>query len=199
MVDVPLPVIADTFRITILWNRLNGVEPRNVFHVQSLLTNETDVGGVIDDAIATLAVKQRLFDCMPDIYTANHLDILKLDGSSATVNYGLTNELEGASGTDEFEPAPCGVLSLRTAFRGPRGRGRLYVGPVSEGAVAYGKLLTGVATNMVDTWTDLKDEMSTNGVVLSVASYQHADVHPVTHFVVSDTLGTQRRRQDQLR
>lgn len=195
---MPLPVIADVFRVTFDWSTSGGVTPRNVIHVQDLghARSEADVGSDIGEVLGSVA---HLFECVKDSYTLGQLTVIKLDGSSASVVVPFSTTNGQASG--DIIPASSGVLSLRTEVRGPRGRGRLFLGPVGEGAQAGGILSSGVVSDMQAAWLTAADELQSlsPGLPLVVASYKHGDAHPVSNIIMDPVCGTQRRRQTQLR
>lgn len=195
-----LPVIADVYRCTILWNTANGVAPRNVLHIKQPSGSEADVAEAFSYAYGVAIATNNPWAPMSNTYTAAALDVIKLDGSSATQTEALAATI-GGSASGEIIPASAGVMSLHTAQRGPRGRGRQFVGPTTEGSQVNGLLTGGVQVEFAAGW-DLFIEALPSAPVpaaLVVASYRHADAHEVTSIRADAVCGTQRRRQDQLR
>jgi len=191
-------VIANVFRVSMPWQG-GLVKPVNVFHVKSAAASTaSDVGDAIDGALAGLTGDP--WNSMSDDYTCEVIDIIELDGSSATFAKTLTNIPQGAASGPEV-PNTAGVVSFHTAQRGSRGRGRMYVGPVTEDIIDNGELQGSNAADMRQGWEDFITALplQTPSLELVVASYVHADSHQVTNFRVDTILGTQRRRQDQLR
>lgn len=172
-----LPVIAETFRITLRWP--GGVYPdvHNVFHVQSPSATPSDIAASLD---ANWLDGQ--FGVISSNYSCQTYMILPLDGHSITEEFApapaVSDALDGqASGEILFSMALC--LGWLTAQRGPRGRGRLFLGPVTEGEVnqtAWNGVDYAVAAAQWDAWGAA---MIGDGITPSVASYVHKDVHPV--------------------
>jgi len=104
-------------------------------------------------------------------------------------------------GTGETIVQGCALVSLHTAQRGSRGRGRVYLGPITEGKQADGTLVAASQIQTLDAWAAWQENMlsATPSIELGVASYTHADFHPVTSIRVDSIIATQRRRLDQLR
>lgn len=194
----PLPVIANVFRVSMPWQG-GIVHPVNVFHVKSATSSTaSDVGDAIDEAL--LGLTGDPWNSIHEDYTCPTLEIIELDGASATFAKNLDHIPQGAATGPEV-PNTCGVVSFHTDQRGSRGRGRMYVGPVGEDIINDGELQPSNAADMLTGWEELITNLpsSTPSLQLVIASYVHADSHQVTSVRVDNILGTQRRRQDQLR
>ena len=139
-----------------------------------------------------------MFEAVSDAYHFSNFDVTPLDGVTATQNWYSGFTFTGGTGGN-FIPAVAALVSLKTHRRGARGRGRLYLGPVSEGAVVNGQCTPYVS--MSAAWRDFADAIPTSPTEMSlgVASYTHADVNGVTSLKVEQELATQRRRQSRLR
>jgi hypothetical protein len=192
-----LPVIAGTWRVTMNWPSIGGVAPRNVFHIS---TSSTDVSHIVDAINTAFVAAPDMAACVASVYTCTSIDLLPLDGHTATSTHELPDGLGGESST-AFVPQVAGLVSLHTAQRGPRGRGRQYMGPVGEGAITEGILEASPQAAMQSDWEQFITTLGEQSpaVVLVVASYTHADAHVVTSVHIDTVLATQRRRQDQLR
>lgn len=191
----PLPTIANVIRVGLRWNPHDGVQPYNVMHVATNTTDleqlALDLGDSWQDAGAGVFVRT----CSG--FTMTTVDLTPLDGVTATQQWPLGHTLSG--GTDgESIPATCAVLSLKTNQRGPRGRGRLYLGPLAEGAQSNG-LVNGPDT-VSAAWRAFNTALAATDSAASmvVASYTHADAGAVTSMHIDAACGTQRRRQRQL-
>jgi len=198
----PLPAIADTWRITFNWNTIQGITPRNVWHFRKggLGITDADVGGYIDDAVDAMASPSHLFHVCNDAQVCADVDILKLDGTSATLNYALATNLTGGSGSGQIVPAPAVLTKFLTGERGPARRGRMFQGPPAEGSISNGEVGSTSRGLMQAAWEDFADSLdSGSGGNLVVASYAHEDARDVTTIFVELLLGTQKRRQDVLR
>jgi hypothetical protein len=187
-----LPVIADTFRVTINGQPFDGVTPHNVFHIEAPSGNEDDVAAAINDIMPL-----PMWLPVPGPNQATDMDIIKLDGVHASASYDLTGW--NAEGGSDPVPATAAVVSLKTAQRGPQGRGRQYVGPVGEANQDGGELDPDNRADLQTAWLDFTGGLESHDMGLVVASYVHAAAYPVVGIHVDNLLGTQRRRQDQKR
>ena len=195
----PLPVIPDVYRIVLLWNTLHGVTPRNVFHVSSASGDVDVVASQVNDALKEVT-NTACFAPMGADREFDQISITPLDGSTATSIH--TIEFFNGEGTSgEESPASSSVVSFRTAHRGAQGRGRMYLGPLPEHSMANGVLDSTFAATQLDGWEHALAKMATFGLAerFVVASYVHVDAHIILNVSVDELVGTQRRRQDQLR
>jgi hypothetical protein len=189
-----LPVIADVMRVTLNWEPLAGVAPRNVLHFRHPGIDPVEAATAVGAALT-----DEMFAAMHAGYLCNQLAVLPLDGTTAT----FLQTFVGVSGNGDgdFLPAVSALVSLRTGVRGPRGRGRCYVGPTTESSSAGGTLLGAAQTDMQAAWDTFRAAVTTafgdGGLV--VVSYTHGDENPVVSSTVEHLLATQRRRQGQLR
>jgi len=195
----PLPVIADTYRVTVDWSPFQGVTPRNIFHLRSASTDVTEVADQLDEVMSS-PFDVSLWAVMASGQSAPAFSILPLDGSTATVEHGFTNPPHGGAAA-EIAPAVCLVMSFHTDQRGARGRGRMYIGPVREEAVGNGLFDGTVTGNAAVAWVNFHEALRAATVPLDpvVASYVHADAHSITSVRADTVAGIQRRRQQQLR
>lgn len=196
---MPLPVIPDVFRVTLLWNSHDGVQPRNVIHVRSTTLDEGQVGLAVLQSFQDSRVSHEPFELLNSVYTFDSVEVLPLDGSTAGVI--VTNAAQPMVGQDtgNLVVALCNIVSFRTGFRGPRGRGRMYIGPCGEDRQNAGVFNSTFVADAQIAWDDAVTAFADNLVPLCVASYKHSDSHDVTTATVEAVGGTQRRRQDQLR
>src|SRR5215831_12666617 len=133
-----LPVIPGVFRITLPWQDLTtsvGVKPVNVINVQSTTGTVSQVGSTV--ATALQAHGSAMFDTLYSLLTLTNIEVLPLDGISAKLDVPITSPFGGGGGGGVL-PQVATVVSLHTTFRGSRGRGRVYVGPMGEGQVGNG-------------------------------------------------------------
>jgi hypothetical protein len=191
----PLPNITGVFRLSIDWPVNLGVKPTNVFHFLNISGDEAELA---DNFAASQQTHQ--WEPISQAYDATSLSIIKLDGHSATQVFPVTpGDIKGEQvGSDQIAQA-CAVVSYHTGQRGPRGRGRTYVGPITEASQANGVLNSTIQGHMATAWGDFLDAMATLDYSLVVASYAHHDANGVTAVNVDSIVGTQRRRLDQLR
>lgn len=196
-----LPVIEGVLRITINWNRVVGVQPRNVFHVHIDGGGEGDIGSFLDTSYHTAVTGgHNPHAALGSDYVANTIDILPLDGTTGTLTATLEHPW-GGSASGEILPSSAAIVRFNTGTRGPKARGRQYIGPTTEGVCVNGILHDDTATEMQLGWTAFNDALGTGDAPMHivVASYKHAEAFDVVGFSAERPLGTQRRRQDQLR
>jgi len=195
----PLPTIADVFRIVLPWSTFAGITPRNVFNVRCTDTSDVteiaqQIGGVFT------ASGPNCFNVMNSNFHFIDINITPLDGATASSDVRLEAEVAGVADS-EILPAVATLVKFKTAQRGPRGRGRMYVGPCCENNVVNGSVSPANLLAMGNSWTAFIEDLllGSPSIEFGVASYLHSDFHPLTSVLVEQVLGTQRRRQGQLR
>jgi hypothetical protein len=185
----PLPTIADTYRVTLNWNPAHGITPRNVLHFRKASSDEADLRDSLNSSFGDL-----MWEAVQQDWAFTSVDILKLDGSSATQT--LAVDAQGSLVSGDAIVEACCVISLRTAQRGSRGRGRVFLGPLPESKQSQGIWTAG--TTIGAAWASFADAMFVDSWELVVASYVHADAHRVTSIHNDSVIGLQKRRRDQL-
>ena len=192
---MPLPVIADTFRVTFNWSQSDGVQPVNVIHIGSPTGDEAGVGAAVVGAL-----QDHQFEGLTGNVSLETITVLALDGVTAGLDVDAGGYNSG-SGAGDFVPASAMVVSFQTGFRGPQGRGRIYIGPLVESVQLDGHLTTGVAAEVLTGWQNFQTALQASSPACTqvVASYAHATAHSILNYRVDNVLGTQRRRQAQLR
>ena len=188
-------IIPNAFLVTLLWTRQQGVMPRMVLGFTSTGSKQH-----VADTVAG-ALTNNMFAPMPSLFTCPFVSALPLDGASASALNTTAIGCQGVSGGSDFIPASACVVSLKTALRGPAHRGRVYVGPVAEGDQTSGIMGTGVSALMSPAWNTFLTTVAAASppVVWVVVSRKHLTTNVIGQVVVENTLGTQRRRQTQLR
>ena len=192
----PLPVITNVFRCALEWQGGGGQSAVNILHIG----NDTDdESGVFADLDA--AVNSTLWRNTCSTAAITRVVIWDLSGSTAGQVFTPTGgDWEGGSSGTEWAPAVAQLVSLRTAVRGSRGRGRIYLPFISEGGVADGFISdVGVLAEQQAAWDTFVDDLAAAGSQLQVASYAHESSNVVTGVNVEAILATQRRRQSRLR
>lgn len=169
----------------------------NVLHLITDSASEEEIGAALDDAFDD-AVKNPFQIVMANFSPESYL-ITLLDGSSAGQVITANTTRAGAGGGNLI-PAVAGCLSLHTPQRGPRGRGRLYLGPVGESDQDAGLLSTAAVGDTITGWQQVNALLAASDITasLGVASYTHAEVNGVTSISMRYQSATQRRRQNQL-
>lgn len=196
----PLPIIANTFRVSLDWTNGAGQIAENVIHIR------THAAG--PDASA-------IFELLQDTVTSNmwasvgsggaiqQVDIIPLDGVTATESFATGGAgIWAGGGVGEVLPAVAAMVKLGTGLRGRSHRGRVFVPFTSEAGVTAGILNAGTAALMQTDWTAFLLALSADATTpsdLVVASYKLSSAAAVTGLLVESALGTQRRRQGRLR
>jgi len=173
------------------WTNATG-SPESVHNVLHFDGNTGDESDLCTSFVTELtAVADNALIALSEDYQLTSLTAIPLDGTSG----GTTVSVIGPSGfaTGDYIAQGCQVLSMYTGRRGPRGRGRMYIGPVGESVQEDGHVAVTAAV-FTNAWQTVFDAMSGLGADLVVASYAHADAHPVTSLAMHSPLFTQRRR-----
>lgn len=193
-----LPVIPNVMRVTYNFESYLGVTPRIIHHFLTATADEVEFGENL-----WAALPDGLFGPMHSSFEPYSLSVIALDGVQATaiVPRPTTDPPELCNANGEILPAVCALVSLRSGIRGPRGRGRSYVGPICENTCSDG-VLDGLWINDTQAaWDALPGALGAMDPAagLAVASYVHEEANLVQSIIVERPLATQRRRQDQLR
>lgn len=193
----PLPTITNVVRVDFPWNTGAGVAPHNTIH---LITGEDDLDQIGADLGAAFdAATNNPWAFLYSGYSLDNVLLTPLNGTSAGQVVELGTTIEG-SGSGGLIPASAAVLSFRTTQRGPRGRGRIYLGPIGEASQADGIVASNTRTETIAAWNEVKASLaaSTSLADLAVASYVHSEAGVVTSISMRTQAGTLRRRQNQL-
>lgn len=174
---MPLPLIADTARAVAEWTLPNGRQGANIWHIRktSALT-----WSVAADTFAS-AMTTWINVAAPGATTAlkthlsngcrfERLRFTVLDGVTASFTRTI-----GISGVDASAPLPVNValvITLRTALRGRRNRGRIYIAGFAEDQNAAGGVpVAGIPNNFALATRNLISSLGGSGVSVVVASY----------------------------
>lgn len=132
-----LPVITDTFRCTLNYSSHAGVSPVNVIHVGS---TTLDVAGV--GALLAGAGVDNMLGPVSGYFEPTSWTVLPLDGGSASQVFARTdgNQMAGQGTSNDSILELANIVSFRSAVGGPRGRNRIFVGPITENTQAEGIL-----------------------------------------------------------
>jgi hypothetical protein len=137
---------------------------------------------------------------MPSGFRLLGFQTIALDGSSA----GSFSSVPDTGGEQASPPVhqAAAVIKMTTGFRGPRHRGRVFLGPLAQAACVGGFLDNTMHTALQTAWTSFRSNLN-SGVIpldMGVASYKHGDWNPLNvDPIIESLLATQRRRQEQLR
>lgn len=211
----PLPTISGVHRVAFNWRAgASGPYATNVMHFKGASTDTLALKNALDANVTTAMWAG--CGVATNVY---QLQITPLDGSSSTMIYTVTGtKWAGPAGSTGLIPAACVIVSLKTATRGRRSRGRVYLPFTDEGNVSAGSL-DSAPTAAQAAWDTFRTAMTTSLYPMVVASYGHgyhktggkgqpivytpytwtADSYVVTSSTVERVLGTQRKRQSRLR
>jgi hypothetical protein len=193
----PLPTITNVFRCAIEWNG-SPIRPVTVFHVESVTTQ--DVSLIASTLGSTYpAAGGKPFQMMHGNYSASSVLITPLDGHTAGVVAPLGITINGASSGDQILNDAV-VVAFQTAQRGPRGRGRVFIGPIAETSQTSGVVDAPNAAATLTGWVTWHAALrtATHPCPMVVASYTHADYHAITGVRVNSKVGSMKRRLDAL-
>lgn len=187
----PLPIIAGVTRCTLNWESNDFPPTHNVLHFSGQSGTPNDRAQAIADGFTPDALV-----ALASVYILNSVDFIELDGTSPQVTGTVTSGPIGGSTGDPI-PTACALVDLYTDQRGPRGRGRVFLGPIGESAQVGGRLNSpGLVTTG---WEDTGAAWALSDAgALVVASYVHADKHGVQSFHCRTVYGNQRRRLNPL-
>lgn len=192
----PLPVIADTFRVTLNWYLSNnvGAKAANVLHFRDTTSTQDK-----DDLAADLNdnVNNNMFAMLDPQANIFSYEIIPLDGSTPTGEYNFSTA-RGGSGTGEGIAQAAVMVKLQTEQRGPKGRGRIFLPFLEEGAQVDGALDPTKRSTAITNWIAFRTAMTTDGWQMVVASYAHQAAYEVTGISVRTVSGTIRRRVNRL-
>lgn len=194
----PLPTIPNVFRVDLPWISYGGIAPVNVFHVETSSDDVQDIAAAIEESAPSVS---GMWACMHESYLCQEFGITPLDGETPRIVVPFTGDAWHGGYGGQLIPSVAGVVSIRTGQRGSRGRGRLYLGPVSESAVEGGHIIDAALTLMREEWLEFYTNLLTASPVckFGVASYVHSDFNQALSVQVDYLTGNQRRRQNQLR
>lgn len=199
---IPLPVIANVYRVTFNWHEsTTGMHAANVLHFQRSAGTAIDVFNTLNANVTA-----NMWYCTPSTAKISSVDIIKLDGSSGTVNFATsTAGWIGQGSAADFVVAGAYIVKFVTGVRGRANRGRIYLPWPTESQIAAGNTNATAVTAMQSAWTTFLSAMTTATNFLVIASYDRkhggAGAHSTIVNVVTPELvmGTQRRRQQRLR
>lgn len=195
-----LPVIAGAFRCTLNWaGGSSGNQSHNVIHVLSPTATVTQIVAALATAINA---NPATFSMMDSPVALESVSVLPLDGSSGTSVLAPPVTVNVSTGTGNLVPEAAIGVTFYTGLSGPRHRGRIFIGPLTEDNIANGLYVPTLAT-VTNAWnsflTSLRTALPGSVGGLGVASYVHADINAVTLCSAHADLRTQVRRLRRLR
>jgi hypothetical protein len=201
----PLPVIPDVIRTGFKFASAQGTSV-NVLHWR--VATPPSFGALALNFSAKAAASasttpvRNPFAALSEFMVLSGIDVIDLSSTTSGTETQAMDEpnLSGTSNGDEI-PASAVIVTISTGLRGPRHRGRVFIGPTCENSSAGGFYVDRAAlqTNW-DAWAQRMAEDDPLGAyVLGVASYAHSDFSDFSLLTVRSAFGTIRRRQDRRR
>jgi hypothetical protein len=193
-----LPVISHCFRVEFPFDNGLGSTAANILHFTCADTS--NVNDIVDKLrTATGGISDPLWKAMSSNYSASNVFITPLDGVTAGSDVGWTGGIGGGS-TGDAIPNLALVMSWHTGHRGSEGRGRTFIGPITEGIQTGGIIDTAILTAAATSWGDWHANMQTGtpSVVPVVASYKHAVARPIVSIRADRKAGSMRRRLERV-
>lgn len=187
----PLPVIEGVYRVTINLTAQGALSPVNVFHIAG--TPGTDAEA---QAALSLAWQSNMLSPVPDVFEPTTYTIIPLDGTTPSSDHVINPDAHPLcnAGDDDWSPETAAVLKFKSNFRGPSGRGRIFIGPLGEGSMADGKWVGEGVADVLEAWENFNDALNTEAFTMCVASYTNEVAHVITNISANLELATQRRR-----
>ncbi len=194
---MPLPTIPNVYRCSFTFGA-SGQIAVNVIHLHRSASTASAVWNDIKTiGDANFDTVFNPWAAMDNDYVILDLTVLPLDGVSASVS-GLPDEAWHGGGSGQRLPAMAQIVHFGTDTRGPRGRGRVFIGPIVEGEVTEGLMENSVRAGTALNWINFADALDAEGLSLVVASYVHEDFNEVTAISAQSVPGIQRRRNERL-
>jgi hypothetical protein len=197
---MPLPVIADVIRVAAEFNMSNGHVAACIHHIRkSGALSYAAAIAIADPIIAAFWTNHTVGSPGFCYYLHNgasfqRLRYTPLDGSSATT---IINHVQaGAAAADALPENVALAVTLYTALRGRRNRGRMYLGGFTEGNSSGASPNAGMLTDLTNQFNAAYiTGLVGSGVSLVVASYiPPGAANNVTAVNIDSRWDTQRRR-----
>ena len=190
---MPLPVIANTVQATLVWDDIDA--PRSAtttYHFKDTTGGQTIAS--LHTAIENATVAN-MWVVLPTNAHVVRINYTRLDGITAGSSANTAGGAKWAgTGSNDCILQGCCVVSLKSTQRGPRGRNRMFLPWVSEGAQLNGTLTAASVTLMQTAWNTFQTSMATANWPLTAISPLYSDEHLVSSIVVRPFVRTQRRR-----
>lgn len=197
-----LPVIIGTVRIAVIGHTSLGTPWVNVIHVRRTagVVSNADFPGLVTELNRLYGGASYgggglnlLSSCNASTGVDRYV-FIHLDGTSASVPLTAAAAGAGAVGSCPSEVAM--VMTLRTALRGRRNRGRIYLpAPTTTNINADGTLAAGILTGFPAQMVGWNTAIGVLNYTLVVASYVGVVVNTVTSVTMDKYADVQRRRK----
>lgn len=194
---MPLPIIPNTWRCAFDWTHANGQTAENVMHFRNSVDFEDDVR---DDIFS--AWNRDMIHPVDNQAELRSITLTQLDGISASTTYETdyaTNPKWSGNELGDMVPALSMVVTLYTATRGRRARGRTYLPFCGETAQTDGSFAVTEVALVQAGFTAFVAALALTNTRLVVASYVEDAARDVVTVLARQVAATQRRRQSRLR
>lgn len=199
---MPLPVIANVVRVACQMTAPSGKKATNVFHAAfsgAGAPSSTDIAN-LDAQLVKLYLGPdggggaHVFGQITSGWAYVQNTLTPLDGiSPSTV---VTHAAAGTLGGTSLPSEVCEVMTIRTAKRGRRYRGRVYLPCVSTlGATSTGFIVGTIQTGFVAQMVDVQALLGGVSWQVGVASYKYGSFELATGFSIDNRFDVQRRRK----
>lgn len=197
----PLPTILNTFRCTLNITSASKPSVHNTFHVRTAAAATGPAVAAALEAILVLPGVDNLIAGLTTDYSISSIDVLPLNGITAAAHELTGGSTPAGLQTGDIVPEAAVVMSFYSLLRGPAGRNRCFIGPLSESSIANGTVTAALITSMTAAWTSFRAEiaLSALGMEKVVASYVHAIANDEESCLGKPFVGMQRRRLTRLR
>jgi len=187
---VPLPTIADTFRVTLNWDAGGSQSFHNVLHFFNATGNETDVYNDMNAHVTT-----GMWGLINGGFKVTSVDVIDLGHAFTSVHFatGSPAKWSGQAG-GQVIPQGAAVITERTNLRGRSHRGRIYLPAIDESVQNDGVLDAATVASSQTAWNTFLTAMGATNSQPVVASYKLSTESGITSYVVRPKLRTQRRR-----
>lgn len=186
---MPLPVIAGTFRIALLWGTNSRPDAVNVIHMRASTATPSTLFGALNATVAP-----GMWNWVSDQLKISRVVITKLDGATSSVE--VATDLSAKwSGQGSGEPIPqvAGLVKITTGIRGRSARGRVFLPFVAENRQNNGTMLTGDVVTTA--WEAFRTGFDTGDDGLGVVSEKLGVFYKAESCAAEARSATQRRRQ----
>ena len=195
---MPFQAVANCASVVLSHHLFDGRVTQNVFHLEltvPLTQALTDTwAGEFASDLADISAYQFNADNYTGI-VATDLRTLGAPQFSSTNGFPVA----GGSGSDPLPDQNALLISWKTGFRGPEGRGRTYIDGLVEAAITSGFADPGLVTAA----SEMADDITSNGNFVAVVASRVLNkipravgvTHVITGHVVQTRIATQRRRR----
>lgn len=193
------PIDPNVFRLRLIWTNGSSISDTNNVIYMNDLTNARSAVQCAEDFNTAANANPDCWGLISGNYDCFTIEAQPMDGATAPVAVTLPHTMSGQAGGEDLPGNAC-VVTLQTLGIGRRRRGRMFLGPVTEGQVSFGTLNpTTVAAVQAD-FDTLLTALIADDLQPVVASQVGSGLFTaVEHYRVNGYVATQRQRLVRLR